>query len=81
MAELRVVETRPAQVSADIVEVLEKALAKARAGELKAVAIAMVNQDGSSSRSWSTNDCASTLVGALQITTQRLIDSLHHTDA
>lgn len=80
MADIRVVQTRPVEVNRDIVEVLEKALERAKVGELKALAVVTVNQDGTTSRSWSTNDCSSTLVGGLQITTQRLIDSLQHSE-
>lgn len=60
---LRVIEAEPA--GSEIIERLEEALEKARAGELSSIAIATVYRDGCVGKSWSSPPNASLLIGSI----------------
>jgi hypothetical protein len=63
MAELRTIDAEP--VADDVVDTLERALVKARAGELSAVAIAVVYRDGASGSSWSHMHSIPAMIGSV----------------
>lgn len=72
MAELRVLETRTEEVRKDVVATIREVLAEAEAGKIKAVAIAVVNSDGSTASSWSQSDVFAALAGAITRLQHRL---------
>lgn len=76
MVELRALETRPHKMQQSVVATLEEALEKAKKGEFQGVAIVAVHSDFSIFRSWSDNECTSTLVGALHTCAHRILDSV-----
>jgi len=59
------IKTRPAEVIASVIERLEEALEKARAGDVVTVGIATVHRDGSIGCSWSETDDFGRLLGAV----------------
>lgn len=63
MAELKVLEAEP--VGADVIDKLEEALTQAREGRISSVAIATVERDGTTNRSWSTAPSLSLLIGSV----------------
>lgn len=63
MTKLSVIEAEA--VSPDLVETLEEALAKAKAGELSSVALAVVYRDGCINWAWSTPPSFGLLLGAV----------------
>jgi hypothetical protein len=65
MSNIVELKSRPTQVIESVVERLEEALAEAREGTITAVAIAVVNSDGSTSHSWSEADDFGKLMGAI----------------
>lgn len=63
MAELKVLDAEP--IGEDVIAKLEEALAEAREGRLSSVAIATVERDGTTNRSWSTAPSMSLLIGSV----------------
>jgi hypothetical protein len=59
--------TRPAEVCASVVETLEEVLAEARAGDITAVAIAIVRPNGAINSTTSETDDVGTLLGAITL--------------
>lgn len=76
MGELKALETRPHQMNKSVIATLEDALKVAKEGRFQGIAIAAVESDFSIYRSWSDNECTSTLVGALHTCAHRLLDSV-----
>jgi hypothetical protein len=73
MAELRVLPTFAAEVQADVIDVLEECLKRARAGEIVSVSVAMVKADKMTiSTRFSKSDCLPAMLGAISILTRRL---------
>ncbi len=68
---------RAKAVNADCVRELETALALAKAGELQGVCIAGIYGDGRAFSTYSETDRAIEMVGAMTITLNRRIASLH----
>lgn len=69
----------PPDVSADVVEVLEKVLAEAQDGKLSSIAVAKVYRDGSTGWSWSIINSTGMLGGSIQRMLHRfnlLVDEL-----
>jgi hypothetical protein len=64
-ADIVEIKTRPAAVKASVIEHLEAALEKARAGDIVTVGIATVHLDGSIGCSWSETDDFGRLVGSV----------------
>ena len=62
-AELRVIHAEP--VADDIVDFLEGAIEKARAGEFSSVAIATVSRDGSAGNGWSRIPSYAAMLGSI----------------
>lgn len=58
-------KTRPAEINESVVARIEEILAKAKQGEITAVAIAGVDLDGSISCSWSETDDFGRLLGSV----------------
>ncbi len=74
MAELRTLETRPAQIRQEVVDLLEQTLAEARRGEIASVAIAGVLADGATVRTrHSRSEHGPALLGATQVVGYRLL--------
>ena len=63
MPDLHVIPAEP--VGTDIIERLEEALSKARAGEVSSVAIALVYRDGCIEGSWSAPPSHGLLLGSV----------------
>lgn len=62
---LKLIPKANAEVDADIVEVLELWLEKAKAGALDGLAIVSINRDGTFSSTFSQNNSRTHLLGAL----------------
>jgi hypothetical protein len=75
MAELRVLETRPARIHTDVVQILEAALEQARRGELSCVAVAAVLADGMTGRNvFSRTEYKPALLGSIALMQARVIN-------
>ena len=75
MADLRVLEPRPARIQGEVVEILEEALEQARRGELSCVAIAAVLADGMTARTvFSRTEYKPALLGSIALMQARVID-------
>jgi hypothetical protein len=70
MADLHVLEAEA--ISPDLVQTLEEALAKAKAGELSSVAIAVVYRSGCINWAWSTPPSFGLLLGAVHRMAHRM---------
>lgn len=71
---VEVIEPEP--LGEDIVEKLERVLARARAGELSSVAVAWALRSGEVGGCWSNPPSAPLLIGALDVTKARLTTAL-----
>lgn len=74
MTEVRVLDAAPPNPG--VVEALEDILARAKAGDLSSVAIAVVYRDGSTGDAWSEPASIGTLIGAVTILQHRLCGTL-----
>lgn len=63
MAEL--IEIEPEPLGADVIPALEGALAKAKAGEISSLGIAIVYRSGESGQIWSKASTAAALLGSI----------------
>jgi hypothetical protein len=72
---LNVVTSLKPATNSDVIATLEEALELARAGEVTAVAVAMVMKGGGMSRGWSNCDPVAPLVGAVSYLQHDLIAS------
>jgi hypothetical protein len=59
------IKTRPAAIHESVVDRLEEALERARAGEVASVALAFVSSDGSTWCSWSETDDFARQLGSI----------------
>lgn len=77
MAELRALETRPAQIRLDVITELEQTLAEARLGEIQSVAIAMILADGTTARTrHSMSDNGPAMLGAITVLQRHVLQDM-----
>lgn len=69
-------KTRPLEIAETVVERLEVALDKAKAGKISAIAIAIVTEDGAANCSWSETDSVGILLGSIVRMQHRLCLSI-----
>lgn len=74
MTNLVPLQTRGNKINAESVQILKDYLSLAESGEIQAVAIASVRQDGSSQTQSSSTDHFQTLIGAVAVLQHRMID-------
>ena len=72
VGEVHPIETRRDVINKDVVATIKEALELAEQGKLKAVAIAMVEADGSTTASWSSSDVFGALTGSVARLQHRL---------
>ncbi len=73
---LHVIETAQDLDRKSVIETLEAALAEAKEGLVRGVALAMVRPDLALNTSWSDSNAAAPLVGAVALLQKRIVESL-----
>ena len=76
MADVVLLETKPAAIKADIIDRLEKILERAREGEFAGVSIAVVYTDGSIDAAFTRSECGPAMVGAIASLQQRVLTNM-----
>jgi len=76
MAEIHTLKTLLDQDKESVIELLETALKEARAGEIQAIAVAIVRPSSALNTAWSDNSNVSPLLGAALLLQHRLMRSL-----
>lgn len=76
IAEVTSLKTAKTRAQEDALRVLEIALADAQAGEIEAVAIAVVRPDGAANACWSTAENTITLLGSVDLLRGRIVKGL-----
>ncbi|MDB5620519.1 hypothetical protein [Tardiphaga sp.] len=76
MSKLHVIETAQDLDRKSVIETLEAALAEAREGLIRGVALAVVRPDLALNTSWSDSNAAAPLVGAVAVLQKRIVESL-----
>jgi len=76
MGTVRVLETEQDLDRKSVVETLEFALAEAKDGLIRGVALAVVRPDLALNTSWSDSNSAAPLVGAVALLQKRIVESL-----
>ena len=79
-ADLRLLQTRPAEITKSVIDALEDTLVHAKAGEITSICICTVNRDNSFGRNWSESDQLPQLLGSLTMAAYRLMETAQSKD-
>lgn len=74
MAEIVALQTRPLANNADCIEILKRLLGQAEAGQIEAIAVAVVHMDGSCETESSSTDNLQKLIGSIAILQHRTLE-------
>lgn len=73
---VHLVRTIKTEINESVIEVMEKLMEEAKAGKIVAIAAAVIRPDGCMNSTFSQSDNAALLLGAIQLLSFRVLESL-----